>query len=288
MIVCLHCGAETSNGLALCDACRIAVVTYLDFVPIYYANLSRWSPKRIGGRPVPGSRIPVGVIPAAGDRIERTLDDAGATLARWARFLATKRPHYARLVDRLLRMDERTGITLLCKLFERRLSSIATLDEAGDFVREIRELEAHLRALTEHLVPGWYAGACRTCGTATFVVPGLTWVTCSVCGATTRADAHLDVILAEAGDWLAPPMRLAEAVVVLVDAEQSVDRLYARIKKWGQRGQLESVRLLGVSGDPVGPHRYRLGDVLRRLEHEGRLERMWRERVARVTGKSAA
>lgn len=270
MIACLHCHTETSNGLALCEACRIAVLTYLEFLPVYYRNLARWKPTRSNSRSVPGSRIPVGVLgTGSSDRIARVLDETGDELIVWARKLADARPYTARVVERIIGLDELATITLLCKLYERRLASIATLDWCGDFVASIRHMHAHLQALTERLVPGWYAGACNRCGTPTFVVPGLTWVTCSSCGTTTHAAAHVDVILAEALDWIAPPMRLAEAIVVLVDAEHSIDRLYERIRKWGRRGQLESLRALDDDGDPIGPHRYRLGDVLSRLDQEG-------------------
>lgn len=269
MIQCLHCHAETSNGLALCEACRVAVQTYLEFLPVYYRNLARWKPSRSSSRGVPGSRIPAGVFPATGDRIARVLDEAGAELIKQALKLAAARPHYGPVINRILGLDELATIALLCRLFERRLTSIATLDWCGEFVTAIRRTHAHLQALTERLIPGWYAGACRRCATATFVVPGLTWVTCPSCGTTTHAADHVDVILAEAADWIAPPMRLAEAIVVLVDTEQSIDRLYERIRKWGQRAQLESNRRLDDTGDPVGPHRYRLGDVLARLDQEG-------------------
>ena len=45
MIRCLHCAAETSNGLALCDLCRRAAETCLEFIPIYFGNLARWRPE---------------------------------------------------------------------------------------------------------------------------------------------------------------------------------------------------------------------------------------------------
>lgn len=269
MIRCLHCNAETSNGLALCEACQVAVLTYLEFVPVYFRNLARWKPARQGSRTVPGSRIPAGVIPSAGDRIDRHLDEAAAELIKWALRFAAARPRHAPVVTRILGLEEAATVHLLCKLYEKHLTSIATTSWAGDFVAGIRRLEHQLRALTEQLVPGWYAGACRRCHAPTHVVPGLTWVTCGTCGVTTRAADRLDVVLREAADWIAPPMRLAEAVVVLVDTEQSVPRLYARIKKWGQRDQITSHRHADPDGDPVGPHRYRLGDVLARLQLEG-------------------
>jgi hypothetical protein len=219
---------------------------------------------------VPGSRIPVGVIPATGDRIDRLVLEAHTELVTIGRKLAAARPHMAPVINRLAACaDEEAGVVLLCKLYERRLTSIATLDWSGEFVDDIRTLEAKLRAVTMTTIPGWYAGACRSCSSPTYVVPGLTWVTCRHCGTTTHASAHLDVILDEAADWIAPPRQIAEAVVVLVDSEHSIDRLYERIRKWGLREQLDAIRAIDAEGDPVGPKRYRLGDVLTRLRTEG-------------------
>ena len=48
MIHCLHCGAETSNGLALCELCQRKVATCLEFLPVYFRNLAR---QRRPGRP---------------------------------------------------------------------------------------------------------------------------------------------------------------------------------------------------------------------------------------------
>lgn len=298
MIRCDHCGAETSNGLNLCEACRLAAATYLEFLPVYYRNLARWRPTRSTSRSVPGSRIPEGVIPAAGDRIARNLDEATLVLTGWARKLAKARPHHARTIARILALDELAGIHLLCRLFDRHLTSLATLEQldektgrpapvVGAFVRDLRHHADKLRTLTEALVPGWYAGACGTCSTPTYVVPGLTWVTCAGCGTTTHAAAHLDTIVDEALDWIAPPMRLAEAIVVLVDAEHSVPRLHKRISKWGERHEIQATRRTSSEGTPVGPKCYRLGDVLDRLHGEGPsldLEQLYRARVARITG----
>lgn len=154
--------------------------------------------------------------------------------------------------------------------------TVATLEWCGEFVRDLGQHEAVLRGLTETAVPGWYAGACRrkiamdaTCGAPTYVVPGLTWVACGSCGATTYARDHLDTILDEARTWVARPMRLAEAVVALVDTELSAPRLHKRISKWGERQQITAVRKLDGDGDPVGPKRYRFGEVLDRLKAEG-------------------
>ena len=175
MIKCLHCGAETSNGLALCDLCRRAAKTYLEFIPIHFGNLSRWRPGRAGSRPVPGSREPQGALGGGSvDRVARCLDEAGNDLTTRVRQLADDRG-----VEIPYAGDEVNTVRVACWLLGEHLTSIATLDWCGDLVTDLRNIEERLRRLAEQVVPGWYAGACRTCGLSTYVVPGLTWVTCS-------------------------------------------------------------------------------------------------------------
>jgi hypothetical protein len=279
VISCLSCAAETSNGLALCERCRIAALVILEFLPAYFRNLARWRPGRAGSRQVPGSRVLYDGprAPGTGDRISDALDEAKTMLITRARELAKDRPHFQRpltLVDAVLcddlpaevadalNEDPAKTVALLCTGFERHLASIATLDWCGDFVRDLTEHEERLRGLTETAIPGWYAGACRRCGRSTYVVPGLTWLTCDGCGTTTHAADHLETILTEARDWVARPLRLAEAAVALIDTEMSTPRLHDRIRQWSQRERIVGIRKLDTDGDPVGPKRYRFGDVL--------------------------
>lgn len=283
MITCLHCGAETSNGLALCDLCRRAAETYLDFIPVYFGNLARWKPGRSGTRQVPGSRVLWdGSERGQGDRIGAALDEAKNMLVTRIRELAHDRPAFD--VPAETETDAAT-VVILCTALRDHLVSISTLDWCGDLVTDLGEHEARLRSLTEALVPGWYAGACRHCDAPTYVVPGLTWVTCRVCGSTTYARDHLDTILDEACGWVARPMRLAEAIVALVDTEQSVTRLHERVKKWAQRDRLTPIRrtersltfVLDEDDEIVarwaeveaGHPRYRLGEVLALVYAEG-------------------
>jgi hypothetical protein len=300
VIRCLSCGAETSNGLALCELCQRLASTCLDVLPIYFRNLARWRPGRAGSRPVPGSRVlydgPTRVD-GTGDRISDRLDEAFTALTTWSRDLVQDRPHLVRpltyadavLSDDLpqgvaddLNDDPATAVRLLCTGFEEHLTSISTLGWAADFLASLVHHEAILRGLTEQLMPGWYAGACRRCKAPTYVIPGLTWVTCGGCGSTTYARDHLETILDEAREWVARPRPLAEAVVALVDTEMSVPRLYERIKKWEQRDKIAGIQRtergyewddaqdrLVVVVQAVGAKRYRLGDVLDRLFTEG-------------------
>lgn len=282
MTTCLHCGAKTDNGLALCQLCQRKAATDLEFIPVYFRNLARWRPGRAGSRPVPGSRVLyVGErTSGTGDRISDNLDTAMNALSTWARTLVDDRPHFPRpltLPDAALlgelpdeHADEPAAVVaLLCRAFHGHLTSLATLDWCGEFINEVGAMEARLRELTEEAVPGWYAGACRLCRVSTYVVPGLTWVTCAGCGSTTYARDHLETILAEARGWTAHPMRIAEAIVALVDSELSVPRLHDRIRQWSARGRIAAVRRVDADGDEVGPKRYRFGEVLDRLSAEG-------------------
>lgn len=301
MIRCLHCGAETTNGLALCELCTRKAVTVFEFLPIYFRNLARWRPGRAGSRPVPGSRVLYdGHVQGAGtgDRISDTLDETLNALTTWARALCDERPHLERLLNRLAAsrhaetITEAEAVAWLCKGFERNLTSISTLDWCGEFVRDLDHHETRLRGLTP-LVPGWYAGECGQlvgfddegaavrCGSGTSVIPGLTWVTCGECGATTYARDHLEKIRSEAADWIAAPKALAEAVVALVDSEASVPNLYDRIRQWAHRERLTAVVVMTrgyvwcddlermvVAQVQAGRPRYRLGDVLDILHSE--------------------
>jgi hypothetical protein len=283
---CLHCGSTTSNGLALCELCRRKALADMEFLPIYFRNLARWRPGRAGSRPVPGSRVLYdgATKVGTGDRISDALDETFTMLTTKARELTKDRPHFPRPLTRTdavlcddmsdteaeyLNDHPARACALLCQAFERHLTSIATLDWCGDFVRDLGEHEEILRTLTETSVPGWYAGGCKRCDSGTYVVPGLTWVTCKACGLTSHAADHLEIILGEAREWVATPANLAGALVALLDTEASVLRLRKRIGKWGDRERIEAVRGMDKDGDPCGPKRYRLGEVLDLLMSEG-------------------
>lgn len=256
---CLHCGAETSNGLVLCDLSQTLAARVLDLLPVYFRNLARWRPGRAGSRPVPGSRVLYDGETKAGpsDRVTRALEEASNDIATWARVLEDDRGIGIPDFD-----TEAMQVSALCRLLAEHLTSIGTLEWAGEFVTRIAHHEDTLRLLTEDVAPGWYAGGCKRCDSGTYVIPGLTWVKCGGCGVTTYARDHLETVLDEARTWVARPKALAEAIVALVDGEQSVVRLLERIKKWAQRGKLTAYRKVDEDGDEVGPKRYALGEVL--------------------------
>ena len=236
-MVCKSCHATTSNGLALCELCQMRLAKNLEFLPVTFANLSRWRPGRAGSRSVPGSREPR----RPGDRstkIERTLDEAGASITGWARMLVDDRPTAILPSSN----DETASVRVACWFLTEHLTTIATLPWCGEIVRDTSVYHDRLFKLTADAVPGWYAGRCRVCEADTYVIPGLTWLTCQQCGATSYAGDHLDKILEEARVWLARPKHIAEALVALMDVEQSVPRLYARIRQWASSGDITGVR----------------------------------------------
>lgn len=295
-MACLHCGATTHNGLVLCELCQYGATKHFEVLPVYFRNLARWRPGRAGSRPVPGSRVlydgETHSPDSTGDRISDRLNEALTALATWGRALVDDRGGFERpltftsaaLMDELpeeIADDKALVFTWLCAGLEHHIVSIGTLEWAGELLRDLAHHEARLRSLIA-LVPGWYAGGCQrkvamesVCGTALYVMPGLTWVTCPSCGSNTPARDHLEVILNEARGWVARPKRLAEALVALMDSEPSVPRLYTRIRQWAFVGDLEAIHHttrdyewsdeandLIVTDQPTGFARYRLGDVL--------------------------
>lgn len=277
---CLHCRATTTNGLALCELCMRLGSSILEMLPVYFRNLSRQRrPGRPNGSLGTSGQWLIRRGETEGSKVAASLERVGNDLDTWARALTD---------DRDIRPQERDTeaetVVALCEFLETHLTSIATLEWAGQFLRDLARHERILRELTESVVPGWYAGKCahvtgrtmegdqHTCGADIFVVPGLTWVTCtrhededgnhiSGCGATTHASDHLGTILAEASDWSARPKHIAEVLVALMDSEPSVPRLYDRIRKWESLGWLDSSRRTDAEGDPIGAKLYRLGDV---------------------------
>lgn len=266
-MICLHCHAVTSNGLALCGACQASAGYSLEFIPVYFRNLARWiRPARPNGSIGASGQWMLQRGEGDGNRVTGALSSADNMLSTWARVLGEQRP--VGVVPPLY-MNEDEVTAWLCSVFDKHLTTIATTEWCGQFVADLAQHEAQLRRLTQSAVPGWYAGECRQCETPTYVVPGMSLVSCSGCGAWTYARDHLELILAEARSWVATPAQLAQALVALIDTEMSVLRLRKRIQKWGERGQVEALRSLDEAGDPVGPKRYRLGEVHDRLQAEG-------------------
>ena len=296
---CFSCGATVTNGLALCDLCQMKVKRVAEYLPIHYRNLARWRPGRAGGRPVPGSRVLYdGTVrgTGTGDRISDALDETYNMLGTRARMLADDRPYVGRLLDRLTAarqaetITEAQAVEWLCRGLTRFLTSISTLDWCGDLVADLTAHDDRLTALSMRYVPGWYAGRCQQlagitddgdvfrCETDIYVMPGLSWVNCGACGATTHAPDHIETVLAEARGWVARPKAIAEAVVALVYTEESVPKLYTRIRQWAFNGHIEALhhtargygwdeasKRMVVVDEDSGRARYRMGEVLDRV-----------------------
>lgn len=272
---CLHCNAETSNGLVLCDLHQMKAAKALDLLPIYFRNLARWRPGRAGSRPVPGSRVLYdGEEHTGDDRIARALEQSANDINRLVERLTEDRGITVPTDD-----TEQEQVATHCRILAEHLTTISATTWAGVLVNKLDYHEQALRRLTEDAAPGWYAGGCKRCDGGTYVVPGLTWVTCRGCGTTTYARDHLDTILDEASDWIARPKALAEAIVALVDTEQSVPRLRDRIRQWSTRDKMHAYRTVDEDGDETGAKRYRLGDVLTLLRTEGQTRQAKNERL---------
>lgn len=263
---CAHCGATSHNGLVLCELCRYKANDILVSLPVHFRNLARWKPGRAGSRPVPGSRVLFDgdVRPESPDRISRAVDEVGNEITTWARALADDRG--IEVPDGETEVD---AIVAACVWLAQHLTSIGTLEWAGEFVSGITRSERRLSVLTMTVVPGWYAGTCRRkvamatedhdglCGAELFVVPGLSVVTCGFCSTSTFARDHVDDILNEARGWISTPKRVAEAIVALVDTEASIEDLRKRIAIWGDRNHIATHR-----PNNYAAKRYQLGEVL--------------------------
>lgn len=293
-MTCFSCGATTTNGLALCEVCQRYATDHLPVLQVYIRNLARFRkpPRPNGSLGVAGQWL-IRRGETEVDKVAKALELVYNDLDTWVRCLTDDRGVEPTQGD----SDAETAIAY-CALLEEHVASIATLEWAGEF---IRDLARHVHRLADHttkVVPGWYAGECQQitgrdmegntyrCGEPLFVIPGATWLSCQRCGTSSHASDHIETILAEASDWVAPPMRLAEALVSLVATEESIPRLHKRISKWGETRKrkrmvdgeeveiitppkLDAVRRLDSEGDPVGPKRFRLGDVLELLLTEG-------------------
>jgi hypothetical protein len=287
MIRCLHCGAETSNGLALCETCRVALVVRLEWVPVHFANLSRlYTPGRpngsLGGRIDDGRGIydehgnEIRYVREGGGlaQVQNALSLAHADLIGWARALGDDRPQLIPAIDGIGSLGEREFVAAFCNLLSVHVASLTTLPWCGDLLASLTRMERRLGRLTDQWVPGWYAGHCQRCQTRCYVEPGVTWVTCPGCGVTTPASDHIDIVLDEARDWIARPKGtpkhpgLAEAIVALTGAS-SIERVANLIRQWHKRGLLVACVYVDRDGDPA-EKRFRLGDVMDRLRTSDR------------------
>ena len=265
-MTCNWCQAEVTNGLALCERCQQTLSTACVNAAAYFADVDRIQPgQRIRVRSAYRSTPPPNLEPPR-DKIAEALSHVASIVWGWCMNLADDRPGVPELP---------TATEARCGWLEAHTATIATLEWAGECVREMLECERMLRRILDRADTGWYAGICGNeigreviegevyplaCERHLYGTQGTAWVSCPECGRTWDSSARREVMIAEARDEHAPVSVIASAVVGLLDGEHSVKRLANRIDQWVTRGKLQS---LGVRVLADGkPHRvYRLGDV---------------------------
>lgn len=267
---CLFCTADVTNGLGLCERCQQTLSVSLVNVAAFYSDAIRIQPgQRVKVRGAYQSAPPPPVIPDP-DPVSRTTDEVDVIVVGWVRNLEDDRPNLSRCP---------AGTVLACGWLEAHVKTIATLEWAGEVVREMLDCEKQLQRLIDRSDTGWYAGVCGNeigrewigedddaevvalnCERNLYGTMGTSWVRCPECGRTWDAGKRREVMIAEARDQSAPVSVIARAVVGLLDNEVSVQRLANRIDQWVSREKLHS---LGVRVLADGkPHRvYRIGDV---------------------------
>jgi len=263
---CNWCEAEVTNGLELCELCQRTLATSCVNVAAYFADVDRIRPgQRIKVRSTYRSTPPPS-IEASPDKIAETLDYVASIVWGWCVNLTDDRPS----VPEMPTTTERR-----CGWLEAHAASIATLEWAGECLREMLDCERRLRRILDRADTGWYAGVCGneigreyldgdvfplTCERHLYGTQGSAWVVCPECGRTWDASARRDVMIREARDQHAPVSVIASAVVGLIDGEHSVQRLANRIDQWVARKKLTSMGVRVLADGK--PHRvYRLGDV---------------------------
>lgn len=265
MIRCLHCGAETNNGLALCELCQDTLRHALVNAAAYFKDVDRIRPgQRVKVRSSYQSTPPPALDPGR-DPIADALDYVATIVFGWCRNLE----------------DDRPGIGTLpattesrCGWMESHVSTISTLEWAGECLNEMLACERSLRRILDKADTGKYAGICGNeigretideevvpvyCPRHLYSTSSTEWVTCPECGRCWNAEERRTKMRKDASDELAPVRTIAGIVVQLTD-EPSVERLTRRIEKWVDRKQLADYGVRVIEGRPRRV--YRIGDVL--------------------------
>jgi hypothetical protein len=268
-MTCLYCTAETSNGLALCDRCQNTLRTSFVNVAAYYGDVDNIQPgQRVKVRSAYQSTPPPEVKPGA-DRISETLDHTAVIIIGWARNLADDRPMAGEMPTTLVRV---------CGWLESYVTSIATLEWAGECLREVMDCERRLRHILDKADTGQFAGVCANevgredvdgesvpvlCERGLYSTKSSRWVTCPECGRCWDAKQRRAIMRAQAEDRVAPVRVLAKIVVGMTD-EVSEEKLIRSIENWVAR-PAESPKLKSAGTRYLdGRLRtvYRVGDVL--------------------------
>lgn len=285
-MTCLHCSAPTS-GLALCARCDQTLRVGLANVAAYYRDVLRITPgRRVKVRSAYRSTPPATDTPRV-DAVTRVTLAVDGAVSGWCRMLADDRPE----------AGPHPGATPeAVEWLDRHRASIATLEWAGELLRDMLDAERRLRAVLDRADTGWYAGACgnllgewvhdastcacachetgtcdldchpedvvisEACERGLYASPGNAWVTCPACGRTWATAERRAAMITEARERVAPASVIARLVVGWDDEEPSVERMRKRINQWQTRGHLTRATTQVHDGQAVPA--YRIGDVL--------------------------
>lgn len=263
---CRSCTATVSNGLALCENCTQTLRVALVNVAAFYTDALGITPgQRVKVRSAYKSTPPPGAEPRF-DPVAATTGYVDAVVDGWCRNLTDDRPG----------IGTPPGDTAkACGWLESCVSSIVTLEWAGEILREMLDLERALQRLLDKSDTGKFAGICGneigrevdddgltvslTCPRGLYRTESSPWVRCPECGRTWDAEQRRVKMRADAADELAPIRTIARVVVGLTD-EVSQERLTRRIEQWVHREQLQDYGVRVLDGQPRRV--YRIGDVL--------------------------
>lgn len=268
---CLFCSAETTNGLALCARCQQTLSVCLVNVAAYFTDVDRIRPgQRVKVRSTYRSTPPPSTSPRF-DPIADALDHVSTIAFGWCQNLEDDRPGV------LGKLPSSTA--LRCGWLEAYTASIATLEWAGECLKEMLECERTLRRILDRADTGHYVGICGNeigreetdegpqpiyCERHLYATDA-SYVTCPECGRSWDAGDRQRVMLEHARAELAPVRVIARVVVQLTD-EASVEKLTRRIEQWVQRGQLPDYGVRVLDGKPRRV--YRIDDVLKLVTGE--------------------
>ncbi|WP_193665365.1 hypothetical protein [Nocardioides kribbensis] len=268
---CLFCNGEVTNGLALCPTCQQTATVALVNVAAFHADVLRIKPgERVKVRGAYQSTPPP-ALESSADRISEAADWVSSIVFGWVRNLEDDRPG---IDPAPLDTGKR------CAWLERHLSSIATLEWAGEMLTEMLDCERRLQRILDRSDTGWYAGVCGNelgrqvmddgevdavyCPRGLYGSQGTKWVRCPECGRTWDAGQRRDVMIAEAREEVAPVRVIARIAVGLIDGEMSEERLTKRIERWIDREKLLDVGVRVLDGRPRRV--YKLGEVFDLLQ----------------------
>lgn len=148
---CTNCQAATTDHLALCVACQTTTSHALVNVSAYHADVARIQPgERVKVRGAYQSTPPPATKDAY-DRISAVLDAVENSIGTWCRALADDRHEAGKIPGSLM---ARTA------WLEKHLPSIATLEWAGEMMRDVMACERKLLTILDKSDTGWYAGEC--------------------------------------------------------------------------------------------------------------------------------